>query len=336
MARSLQNGDYRLLMVFESASRANSWYRVLRDGVSGALSCDCRAWIFNAQGRECVHTRSAARALQALGSPRNPLRPADGHPLAQAARDQWPGLLGDWAIRDQALDAEGKPYRMIALRLTLANGDCFTGAVAFAGAHLPTTASMVAGVAGWAGFGLAAEVARAGGFPMAGQPPEHFRAARGGRPDSGTAAGAGALGLADIMRVGERRNLGDGLTPAQRAENTLRLFLGPLYDELERQRFLDVSSQCHPGRVYRLRRDPAKQSVRRIRVFERGRYERDFCIVPAQPVPEADHWLTVFLGLLSDEQRTLQVVKNHNIFPPRSDGNEPEPLPAVWQMRVAA
>jgi hypothetical protein len=57
----------------------------------------------------------------------------------------------------------------------------------------------------------------------------------------------------------------------------------------------------YPHRVYRLRRDPAKHRDRRVRVFERGRYVNDFCIVRVQNVPEADHLLTVFQRLLSDE-----------------------------------
>ena len=44
MPRSLVNGDYTLVMAIESASRTNSWYRVLADRRTGNLSCDCPAW----------------------------------------------------------------------------------------------------------------------------------------------------------------------------------------------------------------------------------------------------------------------------------------------------
>jgi hypothetical protein len=108
-----------------------------------------------------------------------------------------------------------------------------------------------------------------------------------------------------------------------RAENTLRLFLGDdTYALLERQGFLDVSSVRYASeqRVYRLRRDPAKQRERRVRVY--------------QDVPADDWWLTVWLGLLSDEDATLSVVQRHNVFPPFSDGNERETIPAVWRPRA--
>jgi len=194
---------------------------------------------------------------------------------------------------------------------------------------------MVAGVAGWAGYAIAAEVARVAGYPMAGQPPEHFKVIR----RAGTEIGGQRrrLGLSDILRVGDQIDLGDGYTPEQRAENTLRLFLGEeLYTQLERQHFLDVSSARHTleSRVYRVRRDSAKRRERRVRVFERGHYVNDLCIVRGQAVPEADHWLTVFLGLISDEEHTLSVVQSYNVFPPHSDDyldREEEIIPAIWQ-----
>src|SRR5262249_25158139 len=157
----------------------------------------------------------------------------------------------------------------------MGNGGTATGVVAFAEAHRSDRARVLAGVAGWAGFAIAAEVARLGGYPMAGQPPEHFkvpgrRTARrrteeraptpNERPT--TIPVIPGIGLADILRVGDQEDLGDGLTPTQRAENTLRLFLGEtLYQQLETNHFLDVSSVRYAGeqRVYRLRRDPSKR-----------------------------------------------------------------------------
>src|SRR5207244_702557 len=106
-----------------------------------------------------------------------------------------------------------------------------------------------------------------------------------------------AIGLADILRVGDIVDLGDGLRPEQRAENTLRLFLSePLYQRLERQSFLDVPSVRYADRerVYRLRRDPNRRRERRVRVFERGQYVNDFCIVRNQDCPADDWWLTVW------------------------------------------
>jgi len=80
-----------------------------------------------------------------------------------------------------------------------------------------------------------------------------------------------------------------------------------------------------------------------VRVFEQGRYINDFCIVRAQDVPEADHYLTVFLTLLSDEESVLAVVQHYNIFEPYSEfqygrglpPDERETAPAVWRPRVA-
>jgi hypothetical protein len=194
---------------------------------------------------------------------------------------------------------------------------------------------MVAGVAGWAGYAIAADVARSAGFPLAGQPPEHFKVVR--RAGAAATGRAQRLGLSDILRVGDQVNLGDGYTPVQRAENTLHLFLGEeLYARLERFHFLDVSSVRYAAerRVYRVRRDPAKQRDRRVRVFAHGLYVSDFCIVRGQDVPEGDHWLTIFLSLLSDEEQTLSVVQHYNVFEPHSDDyyeREEETIPAIWR-----
>ena len=348
MPRSLAHGDYRLLMAFESASRANSWYRVLIDHQSGLLSCDCPAWTFR-QGarsagtvRSCKHTRSAQLLINSEGNVHTrlagpPVERASGaaaetNHLVQATRQQWPGLGGRWYFERRISTLENEPYHFVLLRLTTGNGTTATGLVAFARRYHPTTENMVVGIAGWAGYAIAADVARAAGYALAGQPPEHFKLTR-----RTATAGSGRLGLVDILRVGDRIDLGDGRTPTQRAENTLRLFLGDvLYARLEEQHFLDVSSVCYAPerRVYRVRRDPAKRRDRRVRVFTDGRYTNDFCIIRGQDIPEADHWLTVFLTLLSDEERAISVVQNYNIFPPYSDDygqREEENIPAVWQ-----
>ena len=362
MPRSLANGDYSLVMAIESSSRANSWYRVLADRRTGNLSCDCPAWTFNQEGRTiraCKHTRLAQElaAIQRTDqqlpaqhpgataggyetiqiTPRlwiSVQRPdtTAGDTLIQATRQQWPGLNGMWSIEQRDSTFDHKPYCFVLLRLVTGNGTFATGVVAFARRFHPTQETMIAGVAGWAGYAIAAEVARSAGYPMAGQPPEHFKVRR----TAGSRTGRGGIGLADILRVGDQIDLGDGLTPEQRAENTLRLFLGEeLYGQLERQHFLDVSSvrYAYEQRVYRLRRDPARSRERRVRVFKRSRYVNDYCIVRGQHVPEADHWLTVFLSLISDEEQALSVVQSYNIFPPHSDDyyeREEETIPAIW------
>jgi hypothetical protein len=346
MPKSFARGDYSLLLAIESSSRPDSWYRVLADRQTGALSCDCPPWIFNqnedAQGRRfCPHTRITERLSQVEADGARIATPVGTvHQLIQATQEQWPGLRGTWSIEERDALITPKPYHFVLLRLALGNGGTATGTVAFARRHRPSAARLEARVAGWAGYAIAAEVARLGGYPMAGQPPEHFRVERrqgSGRQRQRPTPGMPPLGLADILRVGDVVDLGDGRSPAQRAENTLRLFLGEqLYGQLEQQGFLDVPSAhyTHEQRVYRLRRDAAHARERRVRVFERGRYSKDFCIVRAQDVPEADHVLTVFLGLLSDELSTLSVVQSSNIFSPNSDGPECETVPAVWQPRA--
>jgi hypothetical protein len=170
---------------------------------------------------------------------------------------------------------------------------------------------------------------------LIGEPPLHFAEELLGRGATRRSAPQPDLTTHEILAIGNQRDLGDGLTPAQRAENTLRLFLGPQHALLERQGFLDVSSGLYPGRVYRLRRDPQRRYERRVRVFEQSRYINDFCIVRAQSVPEADHYLTLYFGLIADERRILSVVQRGNIFGPQSDGHERETVPAVWQPRTS-
>jgi hypothetical protein len=338
MARSLAGGDYRLLMAVESASRADSWYRICVDVRSQALSCDCVAWIKQAappERRICKHTALASRLIADAGP--GPLTTApsqmdEQHPLIRTTREQWHGLTGRWRLEERDTVIQRDPYHIVLLGLTAANGMSASGVAAFANRHRPTTQSMIPGVAGWAGYAIAAGIARQAGYNLVGQPPDHFRVDRGGR----RRVDPNRVGLSDILRVGERPDLGDGLKPQQRAEQTLRLFLGPLFDQLAAQGFLDVSSALYPDRVYRLRRDPQRLRDRRVRVFEQGRYTKDLCIIRAQSCPADDGWLSTFLRLLSDEAGILQVVKQHNVFPPYSDDRERETLPAFWQPRAAA
>ncbi|MBA2395140.1 MAG: hypothetical protein H0V70_20620 [Ktedonobacteraceae bacterium] len=353
MPRSLVNGNYHLVIAIESASRANSWYRVLADRQTGQLSCDCPAWTFRQNGgitlRSCKHTQAAQLLVNAQGQvdirrtgvlvERASGAAANTNLLVQSTQQQWPGLGGKWSVEQRTGTIDHHPYRFVLLQLATGNGTTATGLVAFVQRFHTTTQSMIGGVAGWAGYAIAAEVARTAGYPMAGQPPDHFKVTR--RGEAGTTDRRRRIGLSDILRVGDQVDLGDGYTPTQRAENTLRLFLGEeLYTQLERQHFLDVSSVCYASekRIYRVRRDPAKQRERRVRVFKKGYYSNDFCIVRGQNVPEADHWLTVFLGLISDEEQTLSVVGTYNVFDPHSDDyiqREEEHIPAIWHPRAS-
>ncbi len=341
MARSLAAGHYSLVMAIESASRPDSWYRICQDRATFELSCDCPSWTFARSQRVCKHTSLAQLLLTSTASPsapghtaaRPPVIAPLTHPYVAATHQQWPGLGGTWSVEERQTRIGSDAYQIILLTLHTGNGDHVSGCAAFATRH-HANRSLLPGIAGWIGYAISAEVCRRGNLPLAGAPPQHFRLPRRG---SGRTS-PGVVGLADILRIGDVTDLGDGLTPQMRAEQTLALFLGPLYTQLEQQHFLDVSSALYPHRVYRLRRDPAKQRERRVRVFEHGRYVKDFCIVRSQNVPEPDHVLTVFLRLLSDEAGALSVVGRHNIFASHSDDwqqHEDETIPAVWRPRAA-
>jgi hypothetical protein len=343
MPKSLLRGDYSLLLAVESSSRPDSWYRVLTDRQLGALSCDCPPFIFNrqqnAQGeRACPHTQVGQRLAAVSVEQTQRTVPTDRttgvSSFITATREQWPGLRGTWSIEERDATIKTTPYRFVLLRLELGNGGGIaTGTVAFSRRHTHTQAHLASRVAGWAGYAIAAEVARLGGLPMAGQLPDHFKVPR---REGRRATPASAIGLLDILRVADQVDLGDGLRPAERAEKTLRLFLGEtLYQQIERQGFLDICSvhYARSQRVYRIRRDPQHQRERRVRIFEHGRYIHDYCLVRGQDVPEADHFLTLALGLLSDEKTTLSVMGRHNIFSPYSDSTIHETIPVHWQAR---
>lgn len=347
--KSYLNGQYRLVAAVESSSRANSWYRVLRETTTGQLSCDCPAWIMNQRGdRTCKHTEAGARLLtppqgtrvaaaEAAQRAEAARRAAEGHPLIEATTRQWPALAsGTWAIEELTQRIGSDPYQLVLVRLRTGDQVGASAVVAFANRHFRAGERyprMVPGVAGWAGYELCSQLARAAGFPLVGRPPDHFSMPRRAR---GRGMAEPEYGLADLLRVGERTDLGDGLTPIQRAEATLQLFLGPLYEQLETRGFLDVPSLHASQRVYRIRRDAARRRERRVRVIQDGRYTNDLCLVRAQDVPEADHLLTIFLRLCSDEQGLLALLRGQhaigqpyatsgNVFAPHSEDYDARP-----------
>jgi hypothetical protein len=342
MPRSVASGDYTLVLAVEASSRRDAFYRITRDRHTGALGCDCPRWIkqrASPEARSCKHTEVAHRLLQPSAAARStppPRAMADVHPLIQATREQWQGLTGNWSLDERTARIGDTPYQVILLQLTTMNGLAASGVVAFVAAHRRTTQELIPGVAGWAGFAIAASIAQQAGYRLVGQPPAHYRVDRTSSNPRTQARSAGQVGLTDILRVGERTDV-DARTPQQRAEDTLRMFLGPLFTDLQHQGFLDVASQLYPGRVYRLRRDPERLRDRRVRVFEGGVYTRDLCIVRAQSCPSEDAWLTTFLRLLSDEAGLLQIVQRHNVFGPYSDSrNDRETQPALWHPRTAS
>lgn len=362
MARSLRNGNFDLVLAIQSPSSPDRWYRVLLDrarAVAGeaVLSCDCTGWRQDARNlaarralaagrsdtglrvpRGCKHTDAA---LALLGSPSGASMPQfrTDHPYVGATRTRWAPLRefvpeGGWGIQEARITVSHEPYHLVLLQATGTTGATATAAVAFANCHPATLGSRAAPVGDWGGYTLAASFCRQAGVPLAGEPPLHFAEELPSRSTTRRLTPQSGTSTREILAIGDQRDLGDGLAPAQRAENTLRLFLGPQHALLERQGFLDVSSGLYPGRVYRLRRDPQHRYERRVRVFENSRYINDFCIVRAQSVPEADQFMSVYFGLIADERRILSVVQRGNIFAPNSDGHEHETVPAVWQPRA--
>ena len=363
MARSLRNGDFDLTLAIQSPSSPDRWYRVLLDRASAragetVLSCDCVGWRQDARNaparralaadrsdadlrvpRGCKHTDVAQTLLGQPGGSAMPRYRTD-HPYVGATRTRWTPLRefvpeDGWGLQEARITVSDEPYHLVLLEATGTTGTTATAAIAFAACHPATLGSRAAPVAGWGGYAIAASFCRQAGMPLLGEPPLHVAdvpitrgAPRRAAPQHGTST-------REILAIGDQRDLGDGLTPTQRAENTLRLFLGPQHALLERQGFLDVSSGLYPGRVYRIRRDPQRRYERRVRVFEQGAYVRDLCIVRAQSVPEADHFLTLHFGLIADERRILSVVQRGNIFSTQSDSHERETMPAVWQPRAS-
>src|SRR5205823_7098334 len=135
-------------------------------------------------------------------------------PLLAATQEQWPGLRGEWSIEEREANIGTKPYHFVLLRLAMGNGGVATGVVAFANAHHHSQNEMIPGVAGWAGYAIAAEVARLAGHPFMGQIPEHFQVShrpaprRRTQPQRPTTASRPvpampSIGLRDILRVGD-------------------------------------------------------------------------------------------------------------------------------------
>lgn len=352
-AASIANGDYLLVLYAQSASRATNWYRVARHRRTRALSCDCPMWTFNQQGnRTCKHTEFAASLLAPVPEPARPPRDEtagsgdDAHPYVVAIGEQFPGLQGHWQVREQADRIAREPYHVARMRFTSGNGDRVAATLAFAERHHLREATIRGEVAIRAGYTIALELAHRRGIELDVRPPSHYKTASSStRRATRISHDLPAIEMDRILRIAGAPAAGN--TAMERAEGTLRLMLGDrLYSQLLGDGYLDVPSaffaDCH--RVYRLRRDPSQLSDKRVRVFEevggRMTYTQDFCIVRrGASVPEADHFLTKWLGLLSDERRILEVVGPHNIFAPHSDDYArriEEPTLPVWAAPGAA
>jgi hypothetical protein len=346
-SRSIAKGDYTLVCYAQSASRAADWYRVARHRHTRTLSCDCPRWTFNQQGnRTCKHTDFAASLLGWERAPVPGSHDQDMHPFVTAIGEQFPGLRGRWQVLDQVGRIAREPYRVVRLQFTSGNGDQVEAALACAGVHHLSETAIRGEIAIRLGYAVALELAHRRGIALDMRPPSHYQTiSSAARHPARSAPDLPAIEMDRILRIAGTPAAGS--TPVERAEGTLRLMLGdPLYTQLLSEGYLDVPSAqfaaCH--RVYRLRRDLARLSDKRVRVFEvvdrRMTYTQDYCIVrPSPSVPEADHFLTKWLGLLSDERRLLEVVGPHNIFAPHSDDygrRIDEPTLPVWRVPGAA
>lgn len=287
----------------------------------------------------------------------------NAHPYVQAINAQFPGFRGHWQVEERRGLLAGQRYRLVQIRFTGGNSEAVEATVALAESHRLTERERLVEVAVRAGYCIALELAHRRGIDLDVRPPAHFTVrstGTGGRPDLPQRQSAPpraaqrtnlpphhdhipqelpSIQLDHIMRIAGTPAA--GRTPTERAEGTLRLMLGDkAYQRLEFTGYLDVPSALYRERrrVYRLRRDSRKSEDKRVRVFEavggEMTYVKDYCIVRANSsLPEADHFLTKWLGLLSDERSIIGVVGPHNIFNPHSDdwGHRiDETIPPVW------
>lgn len=88
------------------------------------------------------------------------------------------------------------------------------------------------------------------------------------------------------------------------------------YRQLLQRGYLEIPSQLHPGRCYRI---PRSRGL--VQVYEAGQKRGELCLVARDPVPYTDLILAQKLLIEADETAYLATV---NWIGPRSD------LPYVW------
>lgn len=88
------------------------------------------------------------------------------------------------------------------------------------------------------------------------------------------------------------------------------------YQQLLQYGYLEIPSQLHPGRCYRI---PRSRGL--VQVYEAGQKRGELCLVARDPVPYTDLILAQKLLIEADEAAYLATV---NWIGPRSD------LPYVW------
>jgi len=110
-----------------------------------------------------------------------------------------------------------------------------------------------------------------------------------------------------------KRSAGEGFTGADydaahvRAREVARATLGDeLYEQLQRQGYLDLPSQIIPGMTYRLRVGRRIQVICALGVTSPWPY-RFLCINPAYPLPEEEFFAHLYLYVRDREETILQV-----------------------------
>jgi hypothetical protein len=111
------------------------------------------------------------------------------------------------------------------------------------------------------------------------------------------------------------------LAAAQRAEGLLRDNVSAhQYQQLLADGYLEVPSQLHPGRAYRISYQPG-----RVEVYEAGRPVGQLCVIACDPVPQADLILTHKWLIEADERAYLAVANWIGGSPPRRGRHGLEP-----------
>ncbi len=351
------------------------------------LSCVCPAWTRDQRGqhprRSCKHTDPLSALLNKQrpeGLRVIPPRIVGGERIGQVigANPALAHLTGSWAMQEFEAPVFGTskgrlepdPYHWFLLSVKLADLTQATGIVALPADEVPQDPRILnQTIAAWCGYQIAADVLlRAGQQP--GVPPTYYRdEGRHGKrarkvqdglrdaPKAPRQTDAPKYGIGDLMVAMHDADQGDGMTPAQRAEDLLRLMLGGQYAQVDPDRtpyqgYLDAPSK-HPqqtldylwqldrsgtGRrslsgygvpktcrelVFRVRVDKGRKYDRRVRVWIDGQYRLDLCIVRegyiGSKVPVADGFLSRYLGFLANELNVLGVIGGYNLFPRFSD-----------------
>lgn len=326
------------------------WYRQTQAYSTGStIACDCERWTRDRSlKRSCPHTHMMRLWMAEQIPLKVPTTEVVTDRVFLAMQPLLQEIDATWAIHETMHSHNGVDYHIAEVVGEIA-GHRYRGCVALNAVFDPTWQDVAAQLAKWAGYGIAQDIARAQGFDHMGLPPTgHFRLdvelARQEQEQRDLAearrAAAYAAYRADpepsIFDIANVIDLGDGRTPLERAEEQLQTFLGPLYPDLQRNGFLDISSRAFAGdqRVYRVVIDHHRRIDRRVLLFEHGKHVSNLCIVRQnREVPVQDGFLSIYMGLLVNEHHVLRRLSRYNHFPPTHEQNPAHKLPAIWKSR---